>query len=99
MTRLCLVQFVRLTNTLLKDEEGARDNHLLACNIAEKSPILLVFTTDRLSNKYLLICLLTSPPHLKYVLMFHTQGVVGLTIATLLQSTREFSSGRILKMD
>jgi len=28
----CLVHFVRLTTTLLKVEESARDNHVLACN-------------------------------------------------------------------
>ena len=27
-----LVHFVRLANTLLKDEESARYNHVLACN-------------------------------------------------------------------
>jgi len=30
--RNCLVQFARLANTLLKDGESARDNHVLACN-------------------------------------------------------------------
>jgi len=29
----------RLTNTLLKDEESARDNHVLAGNFAKYSPI------------------------------------------------------------
>ena len=29
--RNCLVQFARLANTLLKDGESARDNHVLAC--------------------------------------------------------------------
>ena len=33
----CVVQFVRLTTTLLKDEESARDNHVLACNFAKYS--------------------------------------------------------------
>jgi len=28
--RGCLMHFARLANTLLKDEEGARDNHVLA---------------------------------------------------------------------
>jgi len=32
--RGCLVYFVRLAITLLKDEESARDNHVLACNFA-----------------------------------------------------------------
>ena len=35
----CLVHFARLTNTLLKDEESAQDNHVLACDFAKYSPI------------------------------------------------------------
>jgi len=35
----CLVHFVRLANTLLKEEESA-DNHVLASNFAKYSPIL-----------------------------------------------------------
>jgi len=31
--------FARLANTLLKDEDSARDNHGLACNFAKYSPI------------------------------------------------------------
>jgi len=34
---------VRLANTLLKDEESARDNHVLACNFAKYSPIFIIF--------------------------------------------------------
>jgi len=30
----------RLANTLLKDEESARDNHVFVCNFAKYSPIL-----------------------------------------------------------
>jgi len=63
--RGCLVHFACLANTLLKDEESARDKHIFAC-IAKYSPILKKFT-DRLSNRMLLIWLLTTPPHLKYV--------------------------------
>jgi len=33
------MHFARLANTLLKDEESARDNHVLACNLAKYSPI------------------------------------------------------------
>jgi len=33
--RSCLMHFARLANTLLKDEESARDNHVLACNFAK----------------------------------------------------------------
>jgi len=35
----CLMHFAHLANTLLKDEESARDNHVLACNFAKFSPI------------------------------------------------------------
>jgi len=31
----CTLQFARLANTPLKDEESARDNHVLACSFAE----------------------------------------------------------------
>ena len=32
--RGCLMHFACMANTLLKDEESARDNHVLACNFA-----------------------------------------------------------------
>jgi len=35
----CLMHFAHLANTLLKDEESARDNHVLACNFAKYLPI------------------------------------------------------------
>ena len=35
----CLVHFARLANTLLKDEESAQDNHVVACNFAKHLPI------------------------------------------------------------
>ena len=57
-----LMHFARLANTLLKDEESARDNHVFACNFAKYSPILFFFTRT-LSNKPFLIWLLTTPPH------------------------------------
>jgi len=57
----CLVQFVRVATTLLKDEESARDNHFLACNVA-KMLTDFTFFTDRLNNKPFLIRLLTTPP-------------------------------------
>jgi len=37
--RCCLVHFARLANTLLKDEESARDSHVFACNFAKYLPI------------------------------------------------------------
>ena len=33
--RGCLMHFARLANTLLKDEESARDNHVLACLVSK----------------------------------------------------------------
>jgi len=38
--RGCLMNFARLANTLLKDEESARDNHVLACTFDKN----LIFT-------------------------------------------------------
>jgi len=48
----CLVHFERLDNALLKDEESAQDNHVLASIFAAKySPILLIFLlTDSAIN-------------------------------------------------
>jgi len=63
--RDCLVHFARLANTLLKDEEIARDNDVLACNFAKYSPIKKII--GRLSNKPFLLWLSTTPPRLKYV--------------------------------
>ena len=40
--------------------------NVLAGNFAKYSPILKTSFTDRLSDKPFLICLLTTPPHLKY---------------------------------
>jgi len=34
-----LMHFARLANTLLKDEESAQDNHVLACSFAKYLPI------------------------------------------------------------
>ena len=44
--RDCLVHFVRLANALLKDREIVRNNHVLACNFAKYSPILLFSRID-----------------------------------------------------
>ena len=38
--RGCLMHFAHLANSLLKDEESARDNHIFACNFAKYLPIL-----------------------------------------------------------
>ena len=61
-----LMHFAFLAATLLKDEESARDNHVLAYNFAKYSPILIFFT-DRLCDKFVLIPLLTTLPHLKCI--------------------------------
>ena len=53
----CLMHFALLTNTLLKDEESARDNHVLACNFTD-----FIFSTLR----PFLIWLLKTPLHLKH---------------------------------
>jgi len=37
--RGCSMHFARLTNTLLKDKESARDKHVLACNFSKYLPI------------------------------------------------------------
>ena len=37
--RGCLTHFARLANTLLKDEESARNNHVLAYNFAKYLPV------------------------------------------------------------
>ena len=40
--RGCFMHFARLSNTLIKDEESARYNHVFACNFAKYSPILIL---------------------------------------------------------
>jgi len=61
------VHFAHLANTLIRDEESARDNHVLSCNFAKYSPILNIFFNYRVRDKPFLIWLLTTPPDLKYV--------------------------------
>ena len=59
------VSFARLANTLLKDEESARDNHVLACNFAKYSPILFFLNNqlrfDRMMVMSLLPCFFGPP--------------------------------------
>ena len=38
------MHFVSLATTLLKDEESAQYNHLVACNFVKYSPILKLFS-------------------------------------------------------
>ena len=42
--RGCLIHFASLANSLREDEESARENHVLACNFAEYSPISEIFS-------------------------------------------------------
>ena len=65
--RGCLMHFVRLANTLLKDGDSARDNYIFACNFAKYFFTDLKKFTHKLRNKPFLIWLLTTPPQLKYV--------------------------------
>jgi len=55
--------FARLANRLLKEEENAGNNHVLAYNFAKHSPLVDIFFTHTLSNKPLLIWLLATPSH------------------------------------
>ena len=79
--RGCLMHFTRLANTLLKDGESARDNHVLVCNFAKYLPIQKI--TDRLSNKPFLIWLLTTLPcNLSLVACFADINVSQGSVAT-----------------
>ena len=49
-----------------RDAQDARVNHVLACNFAIYSPILIFFT-DRLISEPFLMWFLTTPPRIKYV--------------------------------
>ena len=49
--RGCLMHFAHLANTLLKDEESARDNHVLACNFAIHSLIIIFLLSDSSINR------------------------------------------------
>jgi len=63
-----LMHFLRLLAVCWLSAQSTGNNHSVACNLAKYSPIKKIFTY-RLSNKPLLIWLLTIPfpPHLKYV--------------------------------
>jgi len=47
--------FARLARTLIKNEESARDNHVLDCNFAKYLPNLKFVGSRRLTNKPFLI--------------------------------------------
>jgi len=42
------MHFARLANTLLKDEESARDNHVFSGNFAKYSPILIFSLSEKM---------------------------------------------------
>ena len=44
------MHFARLANTLLKDDESARDSHVFDCNFAKYSPILMFSLSDSAIN-------------------------------------------------
>jgi len=49
--RGCLMRFARLANTLLNNEESARDNHVFPCNFAKYLPIYKkTFLTNAVIN-------------------------------------------------
>jgi len=64
--RGCLVHFLRLLAVWWPGAQSARTTTLLLVTLPNIHPVLIFFT-DRLSNKPFLICLLTTPLHLKYV--------------------------------
>ena len=74
----CLMQFARLANTLVKDEESARDNHVLACNFAKY--LSCKKCSDRLSNRPFLIWLLTTTPHLKIICSYTVTLLCNLSL-------------------
>jgi len=57
--RGCLMHLAHVANTLLKDEESARDS-VFACNFAKFSPMLILFTPT-VSNKPFLYLVLYNP--------------------------------------
>jgi len=59
--------YVRLSTTVLKDEESARDNHVPVCSLTLRNIHRFKKTTDGFSNKPFSIWLLTTPPHLKNI--------------------------------
>ena len=66
--RDCLVHFLHRLAVCWPGVQSARGNHVFACNFADFSPIFNFFFTHGLSNKPFLICLLTTPPHFRYVI-------------------------------
>jgi len=63
----CLVHFLCLLAVWRLSVVSAWDNHVLSCNFAKYLPVLIIFFTDRLSNKPFSLWLLTTSTHFKYV--------------------------------
>jgi len=68
--RGCLVHFLRLLAVWWIGAQNSRDSHVLACNLVR---LIHRFSTNfyrqTQSNKHFLIWLLSTPPHLKYVVI------------------------------
>ena len=61
------MHFARLANTLLKDDESERDNHVFDDNFAKYSPILTSsYCQTRQWTFPNIFILLTTSPHFKY---------------------------------
>jgi len=58
------MHFARLANTLLKDDESERDNHVFDDNFAKYSLIKKITHVYTVSDKPFFIWLLTITPHL-----------------------------------
>jgi len=55
------MHFAHLANTLLKDEESARHNHIFACNFAKYSLILKFFFHTQ-TQQYIFLNLVINSP-------------------------------------
>ena len=65
--RDCLVHFLRLLAVCWPSAQSARDSHVLACNFCHIFTNFNFFSLADSSINLFLIRLLTTPPHLKYV--------------------------------
>jgi len=65
--RDCLMHFLRLLPVCCPGALSVWDNHAVTCNLCQVFTDFNNFFSHTLSNKPFLICLLTTPPYLKYV--------------------------------
>ena len=73
------MHFVRLATTLLKDEENARENHVIACDCQIFTDLKKI--TDRLSNKP---CTGNSST-LLVAIFFLTEYIIGLVQSSIVK--------------